>query len=82
MWDLPGWAATGRQLLDDMTTATDVPGRFVAAAAMVRHLLTDPVLPDELLPDDWPGDALRQSYAQFATELVARRNESELMEIQ
>ena len=33
-----------------MAAAADVPGRFVAAAAMVRHLLTDPVLPDELLP--------------------------------
>ena len=43
---------------------------------MVRHLLTDPVLPDELLPDDWPGDALRKSYMQFAAELVARRDES------
>ena len=38
----------------------DVPGRFVAAAAMVRHLLTDPVLPDELLPENWPGAALRR----------------------
>jgi phenylacetic acid degradation operon negative regulatory protein len=80
LWDLPAWAAAGRQLLDDMNTATDVPGRFVAAAGTVRHLLTDPVLPDELLPDDWPGPALRKSYAQFAAELVARRNEFELME--
>jgi phenylacetic acid degradation operon negative regulatory protein len=80
LWDLPGWAHTGRQLLDDMATATDIPGRFVAAAAMVRHLLTDPVLPDELVPDGWPGAELRHSYAQFATELVARRNEPDLME--
>ena len=49
---------------------TDIPGRFVAAAAMVRHLLTDPVLPDELLPDDWPGDALRTAYTNFAAELA------------
>ena len=28
--------------------------------ASVRHLLTDPVLPDELLPDDWPGDGVAQ----------------------
>ena len=80
LWDLPGWARTGRQLLEDMAAATDIPGRFVAAAGMVRHLLTDPVLPDEFVPDDWPGAALRESYAQFAAELVARRNESELME--
>jgi phenylacetic acid degradation operon negative regulatory protein len=80
LWDLPAWAATGRQLLDNMSTATDVPSRFVTAAGMVRHLLTDPVLPDELLPHDWPGSALRQSYAEFAAELVVRRNDFELME--
>ena len=80
LWDLPGWARTGGQLLDGMAAAADIPGRFGAAAGMVRHLLTDPVLPDEMLPDGWPGAALRESYAQFAAELVARRNESELME--
>src|SRR5262245_29768355 len=74
LWDLPGWVRIGRELLDEMATATDIPGRFVAAAAMVRHLLTDPVLPDELLPDDWPGDALRTAYTNFAAELVARRD--------
>ena len=82
LWDLPAWANVGGQLLDDMAAAADVPGRFVAAAGMVRHLLTDPVLPNELLPDSWPGAALRKSYAQFATELVARRNEHELLEAQ
>ncbi|HEY7052382.1 MAG TPA: PaaX family transcriptional regulator C-terminal domain-containing protein [Mycobacterium sp.] len=80
LWDLPQWARTGRSLLDEISTATDIPGRFVAAAGIVRHLLTDPVLPDELLPDHWPGSALRHAYAGFAAELVARRNESELME--
>ena len=63
-----------------MATATDIPGRFVAAAGMVRHLLTDPVLPAELLPDDWPGDALREAYTNFAAEWVARRDGVELME--
>jgi phenylacetic acid degradation operon negative regulatory protein len=82
LWDLPAWARTGEGLLDDMASAADVPGRFVAAAGMVRHLLTDPVLPAELLPDGWPGNELRQSYARFAAELVALRNESELMEAQ
>ncbi len=82
LWDLSVWAHTGRQLLDDMAAATDVPGRFTAAAGIVRHLLTDPVLPDELLPDDWPGTALREAYARFAAELVALRDETELMEAQ
>jgi phenylacetic acid degradation operon negative regulatory protein len=80
LWDLPGWARTGHRLLDDMAGATDVPARFVAAAGMVRHLLADPVLPTELLPDDWPGSALRQAYHDFAAELAARRDDTELME--
>ncbi|OBG92708.1 PaaX domain-containing protein, C- domain protein [Mycobacterium sp. E3251] len=73
LWDLPAWARAGHRLLDEMATAPDIPGRFVVAAATVRHLLTDPVLPDELLPDDWPGARLRAAYHDFATELLERR---------
>jgi phenylacetic acid degradation operon negative regulatory protein len=80
LWDLLGWARIGRELLGEIARASDIPGRFVAAAGMVRHLLTDPVLPVELLPDDWPGDALRKAYTIFAAELVARRDGAELME--
>ncbi len=80
LWDLSGWAAEGRRLLAQMGEAPDVPGRFVAAASMVRHLLTDPVLPDALLPGGWPGAALRSAYGDFAAELIARRDNIELME--
>ena len=80
LWDLPGWVRTGHRLLDDMRCAADVPARFVVAAAMVRHLLADPVLPTELLTVDWPGSALRLAYHDFAAELVARRGDTELME--
>ena len=80
LWDLPAWARAGHALLDDMASAPDIPGRFVAAAGIVRHLLTDPVLPDELLPPGWPGAALRRAYHDFADELVARRDGVELME--
>jgi phenylacetic acid degradation operon negative regulatory protein len=73
LWDMPAWAATAEQLLDDMTEASNTPGRFVAAAGMVRHLLTDPVLPEQLLPPGWPAKALRDSYFRFADEFVARR---------
>ncbi len=75
LWDLPTWSDTARQLLDEIASAADVPGRFVAAAAIVRHLLSDPVLPAELLPGDWPGEQLRQAYADFAAELTGRRDE-------
>ena len=77
LWDLPGWCRTGGQLLDEMAGAADVPGRFVAAAGIVRHLLSDPVLPDELLPGSWPGADLRQAYNTFAAELVDRRDSAE-----
>ncbi|EHN77844.1 hypothetical protein SMCF_2624, partial [Streptomyces coelicoflavus ZG0656] len=43
-------------------------GRLTAFAAVVRHLLEDPVLPAELLPPDWPGAALRDAYARYQRE--------------
>ena len=79
LWDLPGWSRAGHRLLDDMAAADDIPGRFVAAAGAVRHLLTDPVLPEELLPHRWPGAALREVYQSFAAELSARRDDVAMM---
>ncbi|SON58877.1 hypothetical protein MSIMFI_00355 [Mycobacterium simulans] len=78
LWDLPGWSGAGHRLLDDMAQFSDIPRRFVVAAAMVRHLLADPMLPAELLPDDWPGARLRAAYQEFATDLAQRRNTSQL----
>ncbi len=80
LWDLPGWVLAGQQLVDQMAAACDIPGRFVVAAAMVRHLLTDPMLPAELLPADWPGARLRAAYTDFAGELTGRRDQIQLME--
>ncbi len=80
LWDLPGWAADGRRLLDEMAAVADVPGRFVVAAAIVRHLLTDTMLPADLLPEDWPGAPLRAVYHDFATELLDRRDTTQLLE--
>ncbi|KUI06509.1 PaaX domain-containing protein, C- domain protein [Mycolicibacterium acapulense] len=78
LWDLPAWAREGQSLLDEIGSAPEVSDRFVAATAIVRHLLTDPVLPEELLPDDWPGAALRCAYNDFAAELSARRDNTGL----
>ena len=80
LWDLPGWASAGHRLLDEIASAADVPSRFVAAAAIVRHLLTDPTLPAELLPADWPGAGLRAAYHDFAAELAQRRDPTQLVE--
>jgi phenylacetic acid degradation operon negative regulatory protein len=72
LWDLAAWGRRGRELVE----ATDPepgdlragdPGRpvlvFTAAAALLRHLRTDPLLPAELLPGGWPGDELRARYS-------------------
>lgn len=71
LWDLDGWRDTGRDLLAAMADAADMPARFVVAAAIVRHLRSDPVLPEALLPDDWPGEALRVTYRSFVTDFAA-----------
>ena len=80
LWDLPAWAKTGHRLLGEMAAAPDIPGRFVVAAAIVRQLLTDPMLPTDLLPADWPGAGLRAAYHAFATELLQRRDPTQLLE--
>ncbi|MGE2832521.1 PaaX family transcriptional regulator C-terminal domain-containing protein [Mycobacterium sp. SMC-4] len=80
LWNLSGWADHGTRLLVEIAEAQDIPGRFLVAAAIVRHLLTDPVLPDELLPQAWPGERLRTAYQDFAAELVARRDALRLVE--
>lgn len=80
LWNLTEWAEVGRQLLDDAGRATDMPGRFVVAAAIVRHLISDPILPPELLPEDWPGADLRAAYRVFAIELAELLDTNQLQE--
>ena len=64
LWDLDAWARSARQLLD-ATTTEDPVLRFTACATSGRHLLTDPVLPAELLPDGWPGERLRADHVAY-----------------
>ncbi len=71
LWDLRAWTATGEALLQHFSATTDPLTRLTAAAAIVHHLTTDPVLPDELLPADWPGARLRDTYAAYQAELIA-----------
>jgi phenylacetic acid degradation operon negative regulatory protein len=80
LWDLPEWSRYGHRLLGEMAEAADIPARFLVAAATVRHLLTDPTLPAELLPAGWPGARLRAAYLDFATELAQRRDLTQLLE--
>jgi len=71
LWDLDGWADTGRAILEAADTDELDGRRFSAATALVRHLRTDPVLPAALQPAEWPADALRQSYDRYRTQLHA-----------
>lgn len=65
------WADDARLLLSAMSAADSIGDRFEVAAATVRHILNDPMLPAELLPDRWPGRELRAAYLDFRTEFAA-----------
>jgi phenylacetic acid degradation operon negative regulatory protein len=67
LWDLPAWGEGAHLLLGDLDGL--VPDRpealapgFELSASVLRHLQADPLLPAELLPDDWPGARLRAAY--------------------
>ena len=74
LWDLPAWSTRGAALLaaapdepGDLVAAPPewVAGTFATAAATLRHLRTDPLLPDTLLPPGWPADRLRARYTDY-----------------
>ncbi|MFG2888787.1 PaaX family transcriptional regulator C-terminal domain-containing protein [Streptomyces sp. NPDC048248] len=69
LWDLTGWADEARALMAALDRADTLADRFTVAAAALRHLLSDPLLPDALLPPGWPGGELRLRYDAFAAEL-------------
>ncbi len=70
LWDLTEWVEHGRRLLavaggrpaEAELTGDEAAAVFAEAAAVLRHLRTDPLLPTELLPPDWPADGLRATY--------------------
>ena len=74
LWDLAGWAAAATALRAEMAgllvglDAGDPAGLadgFVTSAAVLRHLQADPLLSPDLLPEAWPGDALRTDYDRY-----------------
>jgi phenylacetic acid degradation operon negative regulatory protein len=69
IWDLSGWAARADALLEAWAAADQPARRFMVAAAMVRHVQADPLLPGALLPRGWPGARLRDAYARYEQEL-------------
>ncbi|MBK3635779.1 PaaX family transcriptional regulator C-terminal domain-containing protein [Streptomyces asoensis] len=71
LWQLDAWARTSRALLAHVERTHLPADRFTALAAVVRHLLADPVLPPALLPADWPGPDLRAAYVHHRHTLTA-----------
>ncbi|WP_433606237.1 PaaX domain-containing protein, C- domain protein [Prescottella agglutinans] len=71
LWDLPAWEAESRRLLELMDVAVSPVDRFTVATAIVRHLLTDPVLPQELRPDAWSADQVHAAWRAYQEEFVS-----------
>ena len=49
----------------DALAADDFTYQFGLSVAVVRHLQRDPLLPAELVPQEWPGQDLRSAYRRF-----------------
>jgi phenylacetic acid degradation operon negative regulatory protein len=75
LWSLGAWAGRARALLGAMAgtlpSADHPEPSFRLAAAVVRHLRDDPLLPAVLLPADWPGDELRSAYDGYEAAFQA-----------
>jgi phenylacetic acid degradation operon negative regulatory protein len=68
------WARRAQVLTDRLREMSDglaergselVADAFVAGAAALRHIGSDPLLPDELLPPEWPGRSMRAEYTRY-----------------
>ncbi|MFJ1970132.1 PaaX family transcriptional regulator C-terminal domain-containing protein [Streptomyces sp. NPDC087903] len=70
LWPLDTWSASARSLLSHAGRTRRPADRLTTFAAVVRHLLADPVLPSDLLPRDWPGAELRDAYRDYQEELA------------
>lgn len=74
LWDLTAWTKEARDLrrgldrylprLEQGDTVVLRDG-FVLSAAVLRHLLADPLLPPDLLPASWMGEELRERYERY-----------------
>jgi len=74
------WAAEARALRRRLLEATaalvdpaprDLADAFTLGARALAHVRADPLLPSELLPEPWPGDALREAYRAYQPAFAA-----------
>ncbi|MDF0528716.1 PaaX family transcriptional regulator C-terminal domain-containing protein [Tsukamurella sp. 8F] len=78
LWDLESWSDRGAAYLELLAEAGDEPARFRTMVAAVHHLQTDPLLPSELLPAEWPADALTAAYSEYRRWLAAMRGDTDI----
>ncbi|WP_051637643.1 hypothetical protein [Rhodococcus sp. UNC363MFTsu5.1] len=71
LWDLSAWEKESRRLLGLMDLAVSTVDRFTVATAIVRHLLTDPVLPPQLQPHPWTVANVHTAWAAYQEEFVS-----------
>jgi phenylacetic acid degradation operon negative regulatory protein len=85
LFSLDEWADDARRLIAAMQAEADTIGResdssatfsfqFALSIAVVRHLQLDPLLPDALIPADWPANQLRETYRRFDDAFKRRMN--------
>ena len=74
LFPLVPWMGEARRLVTDLRAhqgeldaggETMLASAFERNAAVLRHLLSDPLLPDGLLPATWPGHDLRTVFERF-----------------
>jgi phenylacetic acid degradation operon negative regulatory protein len=74
LWDLAGWSRAADDLrtrMRDLAPALEAGDTgalaegFVVSAGVLRLFQHDPLLPEALLADDWPGGALRREYEDY-----------------
>lgn len=65
--DLGTWSRHSTRLIEVLHEETEsLATGFVLAADALRHLVTDPHLPAEVAPADWPAPRLRAAYATYS----------------
>lgn len=76
LFDLDGWAAAASARRAALATAErdpdDLAGQFTAASLLLAHIRTDPLLPDTLVPPDWPGARVRHAYDEWEERFTLR----------
>jgi phenylacetic acid degradation operon negative regulatory protein len=75
LFDLDTWACEAHRLsdlLDSADAEASLARGFELAAESLRHLISDPLLPDVLWSKDRPASRLRSAYAAYLISYQAR----------